>query len=239
MRVPFACLVLGMASAALCASPRVGHAQTFNVLYDFTGSSGSQVSENPTTVSSGITAGSLGRGAGLTTATNGGQDSINSMGFETSTSLVANDYYTFSVGPTAGNRVNFSTLAYTDRHSGSGPASFSVRSSVDGYATSLLTYNISSTNTSNVSHTLDLSSVGTLQNLSSSVEFRIYGYNASGSTGTYRILSPSAGTGLTISGTFVTAAAAPEPGTLALLGTVAVPGMGLLAARRRRARKTA
>ncbi len=234
--------VAAAASVALCASPRASHAQAFNVLYDFFTSPGTQTFNAPTaaTVPAGVSAGNLVRGAGLTSTT-AGVNSINSAGFTSnSTTLLLsdNDYYAFTVGPSTGV-ANFATLAYTDQRSGTGPQNFSIRASStnNSFATELFSY--TSTGTTG-SRTFDLSTITSLQNVTAPVEFRIYGYNSTGAGGTYRLTSATAGTGLTVSGTLVTtAAAAPEPGTLALLGTCAVPGMGLLAARRRRARKTA
>ncbi len=210
-------------------------AQSFNVLYDFTAEAGTQTSTAATAASvpSNLTAAAVSRGSGITP--NAGVRSINSANWTTGASIDVNDYYTFGVTPSAGNTISLTSLAFTDQRSGTGPNSFQVRSSVDGFASALFTYSLPGTTSS---QSFNLGSISSLQNVVSGVAFRIYGFGATGTAGTYRITSLSAGNGLVLGGTLnaitppVGGSAAPEPGTLAFLLPV-LPVIGLIARRRR------
>ena len=72
-----------------------------------------------------------------------------------------------------------------------------------------------------------------------SVEFRLYGYQASGTGGTFRISGTGTPPGLVVNGTVNPispgGAAAPEPGSLALIGLVGLPVVGAVVRHRRAA----
>jgi hypothetical protein len=164
---------------------------------------------------------------------NAGADSINSNGWNSST-LDLSDYYSFGVTPSAGFTLNLSSLSYVERRSGTGPTSFAIRSSVDGFTTNLFSYSLLAANTSDTTKNFSLAGVSSLQNLTSGVTLRLYGFGASSAAGTYRLTSPNTGTGLVLGGTLsATASAAPEPGSLALAAFGLLPLAAVVAKRRR------
>ena len=87
----------------------------------------------------------------------------------------ASDYYYFILTPTPPARMNFSTFTFNTQISGTGPTSFVVRSSLDGFVADLgSTGNINLTGSS-------------FQHVTSQIEFRIYPYGATNANGTFSI----------------------------------------------------
>lgn len=129
-----------------------------------------------------ITVSGVGRGSGI--ADNAGTGRYNAKGWTNTTSIDADDYFTFTLTPNSGYKINFASLDFTLQRSNTGPANFSVRSSRDNYATSIET--IPATGTTGSPKTVSLSGA-TFQNITSAITFRIYGYDASGPTGTASI----------------------------------------------------
>lgn len=126
-----------------------------------------------------ITVSGIGRGSGI--ADNAGTGRYNAKGWTNTTSIDADDYFTFTLTPNSGYKINFASLDFTLQRSNTGPATFSVRSSRDNYAASIET--IAATGTSGSAKTVSLSAAA-FQNITSAITFRIYGYDASGATGT-------------------------------------------------------
>ncbi|MBD2078686.1 hypothetical protein H6G01_01935 [Leptolyngbya sp. FACHB-17] len=80
--------------------------------------------------------------------------------------------------------MNFNTLSFDGRRSPTGSQLVQVRSSRDNYAAVLATFSLP---VSDVFYPLSLAFTGTdFQNLTTSVSFRIYGYNATAGAGTLR-----------------------------------------------------
>jgi hypothetical protein len=143
----------------------------------------------------GTTAGTVGSGAHLTaanvtvgsdigsTAFNGaeyyGQD-----GWPTTTTLDANAYFQFSVTANSGYSLVLNTVNLTIRHSntgsgaGSGAQSWSLRSSLDGFASDIQT----GTMTENY-ETVAVTLPAAFQSIPSTVSFRLFGYNSLTTTG--------------------------------------------------------
>ncbi|MBA4277535.1 T9SS sorting signal type C domain-containing protein [Flavobacterium sp.] len=96
-----------------------------------------------------------------------------------SLSLNANDYFEFTLTPNPGYKINFFNFVYTAQASGTGATSFAFRSSLDGYNADIGTPSATGT-------TISLSA-GLFQNITSAITFRIYGWNASASGGTFSI----------------------------------------------------
>jgi autotransporter-associated beta strand protein len=146
----------------------------------------STASPNLTTPLSGM---ALGRGSGLTaqSATSG----YNSSGFNSTTlaaALTANQFYTFSINaPAAGYVVDISGINFTTQTSSSGPPNFDLFGSATGFAAAntLQSY----TTTTNTTNSLTYSSAfgGAYSNLTAATSFRIVGWNASASGGTFRL----------------------------------------------------
>jgi autotransporter-associated beta strand protein len=87
--------------------------------------------------------------------------------------------FTFTLTPNSGYEIDFTDFVFTGQASGTGPASFAFRSSLDGFTGDL------GTPVANGA-TIDLSNPG-FQGIESSIEFRLYGWGASGSGGTFSV----------------------------------------------------
>ena len=122
---------------------------------------------------SGITRGSL-------LSASSASNRFSAIGFANNTTLDANRTFSFTITPGTGYKVSLSTLVFTLQRSGTGPAAFQVRTSADNYASAVLTQT-GITSTSGVSYTATFSN---LNNLTSAVTVRIYGYSASATSGT-------------------------------------------------------
>ena len=157
-----------------------------------------------------VTSTGIGRGLGITgTNTN---DRYNATGFNNSTSQdTINDaaYFTLSIAPTSGNSINFTNFVYSSQASGTGPTGAFVRSSIDNFATDLGAVTTTGGTVSLVA--------AAFQGVTTTTEFRVYGFGASTSGGTFSVND------FTFNGDVV-----PEP-SAALLGAV-----GMLALLRRR-----
>ncbi|NDI98744.1 T9SS sorting signal type C domain-containing protein [Flavobacterium sp. LaA7.5] len=153
-------------------------------------------------VNANITASGIGRGSGI--GANAGSGRYNANSWNTS-SLDATAYFQFTITPNAGYKINFVSFVYTGQASGTGPSSFAVRSSLDGY-----TANIGSPSASGTTISL---SAAAYQNITTAITFRFYGWGASGASGTYSIND------FTFNGTVVPAASAPAVTTTQVLTT--------------------
>jgi hypothetical protein len=153
-----------------------GHGTTgVLVTYDMSSESGSETSAAPTSYVTGVSAGSLTRASALTAVS--GSGSINASGWATAGSADSTKYFTFTVTPAAGCTVTLSSVALDLSASSTGPANGDVATSADTFGTH--TASFAGTSTPSVA----LGSVsGT-----GAVEVRVYGYGASGTSGTLRI----------------------------------------------------
>ncbi|MGC4040306.1 MAG: T9SS type A sorting domain-containing protein [Flavobacterium sp.] len=131
---------------------------------------------------SNITVSGIGRGSGI--AANAGSGRYNAKGWTTSGSIDSDDYFSFTLTPNSGRKINFISLTYTLQRSNTGPTDFAIRSSLDNYAANIDL--ITEPGTTAVEKTISLSGAA-FQNISASITFRIYGYNADGANGTASI----------------------------------------------------
>ena len=137
-------------------------------------------------------------------------------------------YLSFSVDPT-GFIMVLDTLQYRIQPGDQtnvnislrGPATWQVRTSLDGFSTALATISSSVGNPS-FTWTIDVSSLGFI---STPVEFRLYGYEGGQNSAGIGVISPW----ITLNGTVL-----PEPGTIVGATLVTLIGAGLIARRRRR-----
>lgn len=100
-------------------------------------------------------------------------------------------YFEWTLTPDNGKAINFSSLAYTSQASNNGPNNFAIRSSLDNFGADLA--NPGATGT-----TLSLAGAQ-FQGVASAISFRVYGWSATNSTGTFSIND------FTFSGNIVTA----------------------------------
>jgi hypothetical protein len=133
--------------------------------------------------------------------------------------IAQNDYYTFTISPTSGNALTLTSIdfgAFTNGSSSNRPNDFLVRSNVSG-STDLLSWSTDVNTLQNMS--VPLSSFGTtFQNLTTAVEFRLFGWN--GRTGAWALANNSDELALVIKGTV---SAVPEPAAVWLGGLVCGP----------------
>jgi hypothetical protein len=206
---------IGIIAASLVVSSTFSFAAD---IFSNTISGTSPGSSNPYTtgqsVASGLTVSGIGRGTGVTANT--ANDRYTGASWNT-VSLDATAYFTFTLTPDVGNEIDFTNFVYTGQASGTGPTSFSFRSSVDSFATNISTPIVTGS-------TIVLTAPA-FQNVTTPIEFRFYAWGASGSTGTFSIND------FTFNGT-VALASIPEPSAFALVGGLAV--VGFVASRRRR-----
>ena len=159
------------------------NANAVQVTYSFTGAAGNEASFGPDAQPAGMTAGNVSRGNGLTGATAAG--AFSSSAWTTSSSRDLTDYYTVSLSPQAGFLMTLTRLELDERRSATGIRSWSLYSSLDGFASSLGSFAVPDDDLTRVNQGVNLSAA--FANLASPVEFRIYGFQSEGSGGTWRI----------------------------------------------------
>jgi hypothetical protein len=114
---------------------------------------------------------------------NGAVEFFGQSGWPTTTTIDPNAYFQFTVTANAGYYLQLNTVTMTIRRSttgtsGAGPQSWSLRSSLDGYSTDLLTGALTTSY-----QTIPVTLPAAFQSIASTVTFRLYGYNAQVSTG--------------------------------------------------------
>ncbi|MEZ5425965.1 MAG: carboxypeptidase-like regulatory domain-containing protein [Pyrinomonadaceae bacterium] len=178
--------------------------------WEMNGNAGNEATVPSTTTDANLAVSNLSRGAGINAASLA--NSFSSNGFDaTSTSLADaitnNEYLEFTVTPNMGFRVSLSTLDANFRRSSTGPSDFQWQYSLDGFATAGTNagaaINFTDVNTNGVAQAqIDLSAIAALQNVAfpNSVTFRLYGWNASSTAGTFAI-GRLAGNDLAVGGT--------------------------------------
>ena len=123
-------------------------------------------------------------GIGRSTGTNGiigesADNRYNASAWGTTNMIDLNKYFTFTLTPNGGRKINFSSFVYTGQRSGgNSPDIFAFRSSVDGFMTNIGT----ATETGTISLT-----AAPYQNVTSAITFRFYAWNANSNSGDYSI----------------------------------------------------
>jgi len=142
------------------------------------------------TVAANVTLLQLCRGAGVTP--NAGNNHFNSAGWILAPSteadaIAGNEYQSFGVDIGTGFKATFTSVTVVGRRSATGPRDFSLRSSADGFATSLGTVSFPD-------DTADRNMVFDFPDFDAcgSVEFRVYGWNSEAAGGTFRFTGPTA-----------------------------------------------
>lgn len=209
MKKIFAVIILSAVSLA-------GAGAQVLVSYNFTGATGDQVSQPVASFDPDLTASVMTRGSGITASAAGG--SISSTGFTTGV-IDLNDYYSFTLTPGVGVTMDLGTLTFAERRSGTGIRDFSIRTSLDGFATDVFTAAVPDDTA-----TRDQSFVfgSAFDAVTGPITIRIYGYTAESAAGTWRLTNTSSGAqNFQLTGTAVV----PEPTSAAMIFV----GAGLVA----------
>jgi len=166
----------------------------FTANYDFNSANGTSPDLTPVPVTDHTTQGSF-TASGATPSSATGRFNANTWG--TGATINTSNYFSVTVTPASGYSLSLSALTFTVQRSSTGPAKYSVRSSVDNYAsdiTGAITGNANLTGTSIFTNTnTSAAQAGTgftlgssYSNLTGPITFRIYAFNAS-STGTFSV----------------------------------------------------
>jgi len=158
-------------------------------------------------------------------------------GWDLANAINLNHYFTFTLTAASGYDIDMTSITFGFGRNSTGPQKWQWRSSVDNYAAALTNYTALGPNVTSASGVLSLNSTanqtGTTLTLSgaafsglTSVTFRLYAYDASGSSTPYAWLYDE----LTFSGSVNAPAPVPAPGAVTLLAIA-----GLAGGRRRRA----
>ena len=151
-----------------------------------TGLSGVSVSIAASNVAPNATFSNLTRGSGLTATSV--TNAFNSSGWTTAASPDANDYYEFTITPHTAHQFSASELRIGLQRSSTGPPNVVLRTSLDAFTSNIgpiITPPIAPVAVA--TFVFDLTGVAGLQNSSTPVTLRLYGYGASSSAGTLRI----------------------------------------------------
>lgn len=208
-----------------CAS-----AQTTLLTWDVNGVNAASSNPLAGTNTSGSASGNLTLGAGV--AASSAASTFGGTGFDQASfnaAFTGQDYIAFSITATAGYALNLTSLDYLAGKA-SGTTSFSAFLTSDrtGFSSTDALDTYTFTTSSPTLRSITLSGITSLQNITGTIEFRLYG--VSSSTDTFRIRS-NAGGDLTIKGT---ATAVPEPATTGVLAGIVI-FLGVIIARRRNA----
>ncbi|WP_297515184.1 hypothetical protein [Flavobacterium sp.] len=149
-----------------------------------------------------ITVSGIGRGSGI--AGSNANNRYNASGFN-SALLDSNDYFEFVLTPASSYRIDFVSFVYTGQASGTGPISYSFRSSIDGFSSDIGVATVAGT-------TISLAAAG-FQNITTPITFRFYAWGASAAGGTFSIND------FTFNGTVTLACTPPANPTGSITGT--------------------
>lgn len=153
------------------------------VVFDTTGKAGNEATITATATDPNVQGPvALARGPGL--AANAGADSFNSSGWALGAAIGADDYLAFTVAPASKFTLTLASLVFDHDRSNTGPQSFEVRTSLDGFAAAIATFDVPTANPI-ADETVTFGPA--FANLGGPVEVRLYGFRASGTGGTWRI----------------------------------------------------
>jgi len=183
------------------------------VLYSFDGAGGNEAGFSSSLQADHAIVGDITRGNGL--GVSSASNAFSARSWSTG-DLDGNDFFGFSISPDAGFQLSLSAFEIDERRSGSGIREWTVRTSLDGFTSdlSLGPFSVPDNTNTRLDQRLVFDGV-TYSGITEELGFRIYGYDAESSAGTWRIDNVELFGELT---------AVPEPASW-LVGV----GMGLLA----------
>ncbi len=172
-------IVVAMAGLQCAASAQL-------IMFSFDGASGNEATFAVDSQPANGMVSAMSRGNGVNTSSGSGDFSARS--WSTNSTIDLTDYYRFSIAPNDGYQLNLTSLELDERRSGTGIRQWSVRSNLDNFASDLSPspFSVPDNTATRTEQSIPLSSASFSQ-LRAEVEFRIYGYQAERSTGTWRI----------------------------------------------------
>ena len=174
--------ILGLLSAGLLASEIHLNAQI--ITYSFTGSAGNEATFAADSQPGNAIAGDMGRGTGVSPSSAAGTFSANAW---STGGLDLDDFFTFSLTPNPGFKMTLTQVQMDERRSGTGIRDWSLRSSLDSFASDIgAVFSVPDNTSTRTDQSIDLTG-GLFDDLSSAIEFRVYGYNAEAGSGTWRL----------------------------------------------------
>ena len=187
--------------------PNTGQSQI--LAWNLNGALGSETSIDASTKDVNLNTSSLTRGAGITATALANAFSGNGWNVATETdAITGNKYFQFTINASTNYKVSLSTLDVFFRRSSTGPNTFQWKYSLDGFASAGINIggNISYTGTNtngDAQSQISLSGIAQLQNVVSpaTITIRLYGWGATGSTGTFAIGRPALSNSLSLGGT--------------------------------------
>jgi hypothetical protein len=198
------------------------------------GNTGTETSELSIFNDANLGTSTLTLGAGVTAASNGNRfggnawfdtgDTATGLGTTLAESIAGNDYIEFIVTPNALYAFDVTDFAFRWDRSGTGPQSVALRSSIDSFATDLMTASALPGTGTFTSYAL--TGAG-LTGITTATTFRLYGFHTANAAGTGGFDTAATGVNVQLDGATY---AIPEPSRALLLG---IGGLGLIFRRRR------
>ena len=124
-----------------------------------------------TNISNTGSSGVLSRGVGVSPSAN--PNRFSATAFSTSSTLNISKYFQFGLAPQAGFEMTLSSISFNFQRSSAGPTKLSLRSSADGYQSSIAEFSVNTTATTAFSAVLN-----GFTNITSETKFRLYGFAA-------------------------------------------------------------
>ena len=151
--------------------------------WDFAGNTGSEVSVAGISADAAVTGGTITRGTGINAANNANRFNANQYTQADEAAAIANnDYFQFTIDLMAGVPFCLTSIDFNFQRSGTGAANWSLRSSVDGFASNITTFTGLASGSAN---TITLPAAS-FASVTGTITFRFYGYgntNNAGSAG--------------------------------------------------------
>ena len=165
------------------------------VVFSFVGSNGDEASWPSSYEAAGVQPSTITRGSGVTAAANA--DRFNSKNWTTGSSVLSNDYLEITITPNSGYSLTITDITLQHQRSSTGPKSFVMRTSLDGFAADATkAVTIADVNTNQTSTFTFSSAIVT----TSPVTIRIYAYNAETANGTWGPGESADGNDIVVSG---------------------------------------
>ena len=169
----------GMAGLQCAASAQL-------VMFSFDGASGNESMFAADSQPANGVVSAMRRGSGVNPSS--GSGAFSSRSWSTNSAIDLTDYYRFSITPSNGYQLDLTSLELDERRSGTGIRQWSVRSNLDNFDSDLSPspFSVPDNTATRTEQRISLN-VNDFSRLRTEVEFRIYGYQAERSTGTWRI----------------------------------------------------